>query len=178
MARVGVPLLQQVVANLRAVARLYVTSQRRKQRQLSLQSVLNRSGLGDGPGGFGVVDDDVAGTADVPNDGGAAQAAAAAAVAATQANSAAAAAAAAASKKAAPLPVNRGLVSMPCLGPIATLSDTKQTVTVHLANDVTVVGWASHWSPRKYDVKAGTSLCVVMSPVYVCVSCSPCLASQ
>jgi hypothetical protein len=44
---------------------------------------------------------------------------------------------------------------VPCLGPVATVSDTSQTVTVHQPVEFTVDGWASHFSPRKYNVKAG-----------------------
>ncbi len=61
----------------------------------------------------------------------------------------------AANTAASPLDVG-ALGLMPCLGPIATLSDTRQTLTLHFADDFVITAWASHFSPMKYDVKAGT----------------------
>jgi hypothetical protein len=102
-----------------------------------------------GPGGFGSVgsgeaSDARVGTAEAGSTVGGAGVGSGGGVAASGAGA-----------KRAPGATDASLGIMPCLGPMVTLSDTKQTLTVHYATDLTIVAWASHHSPRKYDVRAG-----------------------
>lgn len=46
-------------------------------------------------------------------------------------------------------------IASPCLGPVVTLSDTKQSLVIHVQEDITIIAWAGHHSPRKYDVNSG-----------------------
>ena len=50
-----------------------------------------------------------------------------------------------------------GMVLQPCLGPVVTVSDTKQSLTIHARTDIPIIAWAGHYCPRKYDVKAGAA---------------------
>lgn len=46
----------------------------------------------------------------------------------------------------------------PCLGPILLLDDSAQVIRFHSVNELegnSLVGWASHFSPKVYTVTAG-----------------------
>lgn len=52
----------------------------------------------------------------------------------------------------------RDLLAMPCQGAVVLLSDSAQLVRLQqedgFQKDLTIAGWASHWSPRAFDVHA------------------------
>jgi hypothetical protein len=125
----------QAAALLRAAAAVFVRHEARFNRTTSLHSVLSRSGLGSD-----IASEDAEASGE---SGGVGESASPAGSGGRKG-----------SVKPATTPDDVASL-LPCLGPIVTLSDTKQTVVVHLHHDVSIVGWASHFSPRKYDVKAG-----------------------
>ncbi len=142
----------QELAVLRAAAMVYVGGQQPSERVLTVQGLLDQSGVGasafsgsglaTGSGGRPSAAVGAGAGSPVGGGGGASGTAPAAGEGRGPSDG--------------PAPQSDlSLASVPCLGPIATLSDTKQSVVLHLTDDASIQGWASHFSPRKYDVKAG-----------------------
>jgi hypothetical protein len=160
-----------VLAHMRAAAVVYAGGTQGTAAAINVHMLLDHSGIGEG-GAIGARP-----PAGAPAAAAAAMPAAPAAVHAARAAAAAAAAPGAtgpapvvtAPGAAAPGGAAALLAALPCLGPTVTLSDTRQSVVVHLREDVTMEAWASHFSPRKYDVKAGTSVLVDLLCSCVCL---------